>query len=172
MLVFRPVNKEELFNLHHASARNVIERIFSVLMRRFRILLISPEYKMQIQARVPAALCAIHNFIRAHDPHEGPLPHAATIDDNPINQGLPNNTYTGKNEGAGVDTGAYASSNVFRECIATQMWEDYKRYIQEHGLAEDDYLSDVAEEHNFEHEAEFVDIEAEDTDIGAENADI
>ncbi|KAG2746438.1 hypothetical protein P692DRAFT_20670300, partial [Suillus brevipes Sb2] len=129
-----------------ASARNVIERIFGVLKRRFRILLISPEYKMQIQARVPAALCAIHNFIRTHDPHEGPLPHAATVDDNPINQGLPND---GENEVAGVDTGAYASSNAFRERIATQMWEDYERYIREHGLAEDDYLSDVGEEHDF-----------------------
>jgi hypothetical protein len=123
---------------------------------------------MQIQARVSTALCAIHNFICTHDLHEGPLPHAATIDNIPINQGLPNNTYTGKNEGAGVDTGAYASSNVFHERITTQMWEDYERYIQEHGLAEDDYLSDVAEEH----EAEDVDIEAEDTDIGAENVDI
>jgi hypothetical protein len=32
MLVFRPVNKEELFNLHHASAHNVIEE-FSVFLR-------------------------------------------------------------------------------------------------------------------------------------------
>lgn len=114
---------------------------------------------------VPAALCAIHNFIYTYDLHEGPLPHAAIVDDNPINQGLPNDTYTSKNEGVGVDTDAYASSNVFRERITTQMWEDYERYIQEGGLAEDDYLSDVGKEHNFEHETEDADIEAENTDI-------
>ena len=62
-----PVNKEELFNLRHASARNVIERIFGVLKRCFRILLLAPEYNLEIQARIPAALCSIHNFIRTHD---------------------------------------------------------------------------------------------------------
>jgi hypothetical protein len=48
-------------------ARNVIERIFGVLKRRFRILVCPPEVDMSLQARVPAALAAIHNFIREHD---------------------------------------------------------------------------------------------------------
>jgi len=65
----RPANKEELFNLHHSSARNVIERIFGVMKHRFRILLLAPEYSLEIQARIPAALAAIHNFIRSHDPN-------------------------------------------------------------------------------------------------------
>ena len=64
---YRPKNKEELFNLRHASARNVIERIFGVLKGHFWILLLAPEYSLEIQARIPAALCAIHNFIRIHD---------------------------------------------------------------------------------------------------------
>lgn len=34
-LVFRPQNREELYNLRHASARNVVERIFGVVKRRF-----------------------------------------------------------------------------------------------------------------------------------------
>ena len=33
--LYRPKTKEELFNLRHASARNVIERIFGVLKCRF-----------------------------------------------------------------------------------------------------------------------------------------
>jgi hypothetical protein len=69
----RPQNKEELFNLCHAQARNVIERIFGVLKKRFRILLIGPEYDMTIQAQIPAALCALHNFIHIHDPQEEEL---------------------------------------------------------------------------------------------------
>jgi DDE superfamily endonuclease len=56
-----------LFNLHHASARNVIERIFGVLKRCFCILLIAPEYGLDIQARILSALCAIHNFNHKHD---------------------------------------------------------------------------------------------------------
>ena len=34
----RPQNKYELFNLRHAQARNIIERIFGVLKNRFQIL--------------------------------------------------------------------------------------------------------------------------------------
>lgn len=151
------MNKEELFNLRHASARNVIERIFGVLKRRFRILLISPEYGMEIQARVPAALCAIHNFILTHDPGEGPLPQAAIINDNPANQGQPHLDSTNSEpelEGGNVD--AYANSNTFRDHIATQMWEDYERYIHEHNLVEDAYMSDIDTDgdDDFEQEAD------------------
>jgi hypothetical protein len=66
----RPANKEELYNLRHASARNVVERIFGILKRRFVILIHPPEYGMHIQVRIPPALGALHNFIRIHDPGE------------------------------------------------------------------------------------------------------
>ena len=68
--MYSPENKEELFNLCHAQARNVIEHIFGVLKKRFRILLIGPEYDITIQVQIPAALCAIHNFIHIHNPQE------------------------------------------------------------------------------------------------------
>src|ERR1700685_2317373 len=70
MFEYRPANADELFNLRHASARNVIERIFGVLKPRFRILVYAAEIDMDLQARIPAALTAIHNFIRIHDPEE------------------------------------------------------------------------------------------------------
>ena len=59
-----------MFNLRHASARNAIERIFGILKRRFRILELPPEYDMSIQALIPPALAALHNFIRLFDPEE------------------------------------------------------------------------------------------------------
>src|SRR5882757_1663520 len=65
-----PANREELFNLRHASARNVVERIFGALKKRFNILTHPPEYDMDIQARVPPATAALHNFIFEHDPEE------------------------------------------------------------------------------------------------------
>ena len=34
------------------------------------ILTIPPEFSMAIQACIPPALCAIHNFICIHDPNE------------------------------------------------------------------------------------------------------
>jgi DDE superfamily endonuclease len=66
----RPRNADELFNLRHASARNVIERIFGVLKWRFRILVHPPQFDMDIQARLPPALAALHNFICKHDPDD------------------------------------------------------------------------------------------------------
>ena len=70
MFDYRPTNADELFNLWHAMARNIIERIFGVLKRCFCILVYPAEIDMDLQARIPAALAAIHNFIRIHDPDE------------------------------------------------------------------------------------------------------
>jgi len=60
---YRPADTDELFNLRHASARNVIEQIFGVLKRCFRILVYAAEIDMDLQAHIPAALAAIHNFM-------------------------------------------------------------------------------------------------------------
>ena len=65
---FSPSTCEELFNLHHASARNVVERIFGILKQHFRILLLPTHFPLDMQARIPAALCALHNFIYTCDP--------------------------------------------------------------------------------------------------------
>ena len=70
MFLSSPRNPKELFNLCHSSAQNVIKRIFGVLKRHFRILQLPPEYNMRIQAQVPAALAALHNFIWQYDPEE------------------------------------------------------------------------------------------------------
>jgi hypothetical protein len=59
----RSCNHKELFNLRHAMLRNAVEHIFGVIKRRFHILLLPPEYKMDIQARIPPALCLVHNVI-------------------------------------------------------------------------------------------------------------
>ena len=71
----RPVNKKELFNLRHASARKAIRQCFGVLKNRFRILLHASglSYPIEIQAHIPAALCTVHNFIRIHESDEEPI---------------------------------------------------------------------------------------------------
>ena len=68
--ICRPETHEELFNLQHASAQNVIERVFGVIKQHFKILIIPPEYSLDIQARVFPALAAIHNYILEKDPVE------------------------------------------------------------------------------------------------------
>ena len=70
----RPQTYKELFNLRHAQARNVIERIFGVAKKCFAIIREFNEYPMTTQARISPACCAVHNFIHTHDPDDNPEP--------------------------------------------------------------------------------------------------
>jgi hypothetical protein len=121
----RPQNAEELFNLRHASARNVIERIFGVLKWRFRILVYPPQFDMEIQARLPPALAALHNFIRKHDPDdladfddvEDPQPGTRTAgppaEEGQLAEGLPS-------------AAERQQAHERRDKIAQEMWMQYQ----------------------------------------------
>ena len=62
---------KELFNYRHSALRNVIERSFGVLKRRFAILRGAvPNYMMTTQINVVIACCAVHNFIRDQQPND------------------------------------------------------------------------------------------------------
>ncbi|XP_057797373.1 uncharacterized protein LOC131013316 [Salvia miltiorrhiza] len=69
----RPQNKEELFNLKHSKARNIIERALGILKMRWGILRSTTFYPIKIQNRLIMAAFLINNFIRteiAIDPIE------------------------------------------------------------------------------------------------------
>ncbi|KAK4727367.1 hypothetical protein R3W88_032284 [Solanum pinnatisectum] len=59
-----PQCREELFNMKHARARNVIERTFGLLKGRWGILRSPSWYSVKIHNRIISACCLIHNFIR------------------------------------------------------------------------------------------------------------
>lgn len=130
-MISRPANKEELYNLRHASARNVVERIFGILKRRFRILLLAPEYCMDIQARIPPALCAIHNFIRIHDPQD--IENFADVVD-----GYGDEAGSGTLAEHAVTQAEKERAGAKRDAIANQMWEDYQALLRERGEMERD----------------------------------
>ena len=125
-----------MFNLCHASARNIIERIFGVLKRRFRILLIAPEYGLDIQAQIPSALCAIHNFNRKHDlPDSEAFPNdGAYFDDNDDTDNGPHPTNDAEEDN---------NASTMRDRIAQEMWEDYLNVLHERGL---DFTDPLPEE--------------------------
>ncbi|KAL0386298.1 UNVERIFIED_CONTAM: hypothetical protein Sradi_3024100 [Sesamum radiatum] len=93
-----PQNHEEFFNMKHASARNVIERMFGLLKARWAILRSPAFYSIKIQNRIIMACCLLDNYIRqemADDPIEQVLTdegsgvedsddYLGTIDSNPI----------------------------------------------------------------------------------------
>jgi hypothetical protein len=122
--VNRPVNREELYNLRHASARNVIERIFGILKKRFVILTHPPEYDMAIQARIPPALCAVHNFIHIHDEDEI---HEFVPDLHDQNPG----DFYGELAAGPAVRAEKERAEIRRDNIAQAMWESYQELVND-----------------------------------------
>ncbi|KAL0352271.1 UNVERIFIED_CONTAM: hypothetical protein Scaly_1615800 [Sesamum calycinum] len=67
-----PQSPQELFNLRHASARNMIEQTFGLLKTRWGILRSPPYYLIRVQNQIIVAYCLLHNFIRMEMP-DAPL---------------------------------------------------------------------------------------------------
>src|ERR1700690_2648143 len=148
----RPRNKEELFNLRHASARNVIERIFGVLKQRFRILLLPPSYNLAVQSRIPAALSALHNFIRLHEPDDKPF--ADDTDTDPF--GYQDGSDPARNADEELDGLEGGTMGGKRDEIAAAMWTDYQRVLQERGFFDDGGNSEeVSNDDGFEGDVGF-----------------
>ena len=116
----KPENKEELFN--HAQLCNVVERIFGILKRRFRILRSPPEYPFTAQVKLVFALTALHNFIRLHndDKKDGNW----TQEKGDEEQGT---TEDGSHEDG--QEGWALEMKELRDEIAEHMWSDYNMYF-------------------------------------------
>ena len=117
-----PENAKELFNLRHSSLRNVIERIFGVVKRKFKILDIAAEYSIQTQIHIALAVLGLANFITKY---EGILKEEldaadAEIEDDETEEELPA-------RGTTVESSDMA---LKRDQMAKIMWEDYCSYIR------------------------------------------
>ncbi|XP_057780498.1 uncharacterized protein LOC130999044 isoform X2 [Salvia miltiorrhiza] len=62
----RPQNAEELFNLQHAKAQNVIERAFGIIKMRWAALRSTTYYPIKVQVRLIMACVLLENFIRSN----------------------------------------------------------------------------------------------------------
>lgn len=71
----RPRDYKELYNLRHASAKNVVERIFGVAKAQWAILARGCHYDLLTQGRVIYAIAVLHNMLHQfeHTPNE-PIP--------------------------------------------------------------------------------------------------
>ncbi|XP_077215498.1 uncharacterized protein LOC143850067 [Tasmannia lanceolata] len=70
----RPQTADELYNQRHSSARNVIERTFGVLKKRFNIINTPPMYPFERQVDIVLACCCVHNHIRREMPNDTYIP--------------------------------------------------------------------------------------------------
>lgn len=123
-----PRNKEELFNLRHAQLRNVIERIFGVIKRRWQNVRHCCEYNLQTQSLIPLAIAALHNFITFHDPPASPLELPT------VRELLVPNTHGDSLPSTGVSPQETARASALRDQIAENMWNDYLQEVLRRGL--------------------------------------
>jgi hypothetical protein len=89
---------------------------------RFVILTHPSQYDMAIQARIPPALCAVHNFIRIHD-------------DDEIHDFLPNvqdqnpGEFYGELAAGPAVRAEKERAEIKRDNIAQAMWENYQDLV-------------------------------------------
>jgi DDE superfamily endonuclease len=62
----RYLSPEDLFNHKHAQLRNIVEKTFGVVKKRFKILQFMRPYDYKRQCKIIIACCILHNFIRKH----------------------------------------------------------------------------------------------------------
>ncbi|KAG2364290.1 hypothetical protein BDR07DRAFT_1262048, partial [Suillus spraguei] len=100
----------------HSSLCNAIKHIFGVMKHQWCILQFPAEYDMEVQALIPLALCALHNFICAEDPevfyedYDADIPeiyHAVDLGDGP------------------PSTAEKRRADACRDEIAAAIWVDY-----------------------------------------------
>ena len=122
----RPRTKEELFNLRHSSLRNVIERIFGVIKKRFPILVVMKSFDFPFQCDIVICALLVHNFILMNQLYEDefddvdiPADNQNEYDDDGVDE---NNIYVN------------AALNQWRDGIATEMWDAYQIILQERGI--------------------------------------
>ena len=96
------------------------------MKRCFRILVYPAEISMDYQARIPAALAAIHNFIHIHDPDE--LVDFVEADD--IERGF----FAGELAEGETRPTEKRQANERRDQIAAEMWEQYQGELQVRGV--------------------------------------
>ena len=107
-----------------------------MLKQRFRLLLLPPSYSLEIQARIPAALSALHNFILEHEPNDN----EPVADEDSANlAGHDFEPELGHAQPADLEEGAMT---MRRDAIAADMWQDYQRVLQERELGDDEVNDD------------------------------
>jgi hypothetical protein len=119
----RPQNKKELFNLRHSSLRNVIERVFGVLKKRFPLLNNMSSYRFATQVDLVLCMMILHNYIRKHQNYEDYYDRAANEEQQNINWDEP--------EAAEDDELHNNQLFEWRDNIAEQMWNDYQIYLRQ-----------------------------------------
>ena len=112
-----PQNVRELFNHRHSSLRNVIERTFGVLKKRFPIIgsRTEPHYSVDMMTYIILACCILHNFLHEIDNDDFLLEE--------VNRDLMQRDIDVSHSQTHED--GYRLGSQIRDTIANKMWTGY-----------------------------------------------
>lgn len=125
----RPQNKEELFNLRHSKLRNVIERSFGVVKKRFGLLaeMGRHQYPFEIQVKLVQCMFMVHNFIRVHALYEDAIFRTFNEDYVPdVDRDTPRMSFRNPD----ARTVPPRVLTAWRDGIASSMWDAYKQEME------------------------------------------
>ena len=113
-----PRNAKELFNLKHSSLRNVVERCFGVLKKRFPILVVMPSFYFPYQCQLVSCCELLHTFIRRNQLYED------DFYDGNVDIEVDNLDPVEEMDGHGGQV-----LKQWRDGIAADMWQAYQAHI-------------------------------------------
>ncbi|XLT41782.1 hypothetical protein HN873_073074 [Arachis hypogaea] len=118
--VREPQNPKELFNHWHSSLRNVIERCFGVLKKRFPIIAgdTEPYYSFETMKDIFLACCILHNFLMGVDVDQSIIDEVdrELLQERNIDRSQPNQQRDEE----------YRHAALLRDNIAAEMWNVYQ----------------------------------------------
>ncbi|KAF7377355.1 putative transposase [Mycena sanguinolenta] len=126
----------------------LLNEFFGVIKHRWTILTRPPHYDMKVQAKIPSALVALHNFILEHDEED--------IDRWILDEGAEDNL-RGARRAQEIDFGRLSTTGRVsaaekeraektRDEIAKAMWEDYQEYLDTRMDVDNNYYGDIQPE--------------------------
>ncbi|KAK9114712.1 hypothetical protein Syun_021509 [Stephania yunnanensis] len=113
-------NANELFNLRHASLRNVVERLFGIFKLRFTIFKTAPPFPFKIQAEMVLACAGLHNYLRK-ERHYDEFPIELDTEDALSSHSEEDDDFEILSE---TQEQQRENANQWRNFIATEMWSD------------------------------------------------
>ncbi|XP_016206692.1 protein ALP1-like [Arachis ipaensis] len=118
--VREPQNPKELFNHHHSSLRNVIERCFGVLKKRFPIIAgdTEPYYSFKTMRDIFLACCILHNFLMGVDVDQSII--------EAVDRELLQERNIDRSQSNQQRDEEYRYTAMLRDNIAAEMWNVYQ----------------------------------------------
>ena len=94
------------------------------------------EYCLRTQAKIPAALAVLHNFVRVYDPDDEAEEDGDNCDDedDDADISLPEIPLVAENLGYHISQAEKDRASAKRDEIAKAMWADYRETLRVRGM--------------------------------------